>query len=136
MQAVPPPPPEYDDTPAVASVNSQGQLVLGAAPTPGKPIAAASTGTARAAGAATAASATAVPFFESRTAASPLLPAPPVPHGRSLEDTLQANFGFQEFREGQREVVEAVLGGRDVAVLAVFVAVFAVFLAILGYYKL
>ena len=29
-------------------------------------------------------------------------------------EQLRCRFGFQEFREGQREIIEAVLGGQDV----------------------
>ena len=29
-------------------------------------------------------------------------------------EQLRSRFGFQEFREGQREIIEAVLGGQDV----------------------
>jgi ATP-dependent DNA helicase RecQ len=35
-----------------------------------------------------------------------------------LEETLKAVFGFDSFREGQRDVVDSVLAGQDV--LAVF----------------
>ena len=35
----------------------------------------------------------------------------------SLEHTLHDWFGFDTFREGQREVIEAALAGRDTAVI-------------------
>jgi ATP-dependent DNA helicase RecQ len=38
----------------------------------------------------------------------------PEPHGSPLERTLRDVFGFEAFRPGQREVIEAVLAGRDV----------------------
>ena len=34
--------------------------------------------------------------------------------GIDLERTLRDRFGLEEFRPGQREVIEQVLGGRDV----------------------
>lgn len=37
--------------------------------------------------------------------------------GRSLVETLQDWFGFDSFREGQKEIVEATLQGRDTAVI-------------------
>lgn len=45
---------------------------------------------------------------------APLIPHPfdPGPH-RDLDRQLQERFGFRRFRHGQREVIEAVLAGRD-----------------------
>ncbi len=44
--------------------------------------------------------------------ADDLLPAEPRP-ADPLEDALQRHFGWEQFRPGQREVVEAMLAGRD-----------------------
>src|SRR4051812_27818830 len=48
-----------------------------------------------------------------------LEPAPPAPVARATdpEGALHELFGFPAFRRGQREAVEAALGGRDVLVV-------------------
>ena len=67
------------------------------------------------------------PNAPSAPATLPALPAPatstiasfyrpPPPSGVDLKAALSAKFGFDDFRDGQEEVIQAALAGRDVAV--------------------